>query len=272
MVFYNNRKKKVRRPARKVFRKRVGYRKKTTAPAIKSMIKREIARNIENKSLQYYNTGQNIYPSNHNSFLSSIFPISPYASYLAIQQGTNSQSRIGNRIKIKKLTIKGTIHANQYNVTTNPTPCPMHVIFWILIDKTEPVSIPAPTTDFLQLGSTTTSLQNDLMDQWAPVNTDKYRVFAKRLYKIGYSENVGTGGLPNQGYLANNDFKFSQNFSIDVTKYLVKNVKYNDNNATPTTRGLFFMATAVQANGQNYSSVTEPAQMQYVMNFDYEDA
>jgi len=270
MVFYNNRKKKGRRPARKVVRKRVG--KKTTALAIKSMIKRELARNIENKTFQYYNTGQNIYPSNHSSFLASIIPLSPYASYLAIQQSVTQQGRIGNRLKIKKLTFKGTIHANKYDITTNATPAPMHIIFWILLDKTAPTTIPAPTSDFLQLGSSTVSLQNDLMDQWAPVNTDKYRVFAKRLFKIGYSENVGTGGVPNQSYLANNDFKFSQNFSIDVTKYLVKNVNYNDNNATPSTRGLYLMATVVQANGANFSSTTEPAQMQYVLNLDYEDA
>lgn len=264
--------KKTKSAAKPAYKRKSYTRKKPTVTTVKKIVKKAIANNVENKTTQYYNTGADIYPSSNASFLGSILPVSPYASYLGITQGTNQQSRVGNRIKIRNCWIQGTIHAKPYNATTNPTPAPLHVIMWVLYDKTAPTSIPGPTTDFLQLGSSTSALQNDLMDQWAPVNTDKYRVLTKRIFKIGYAENTGTGSVVGQAYLANNDFKFSQNFKIYLTKYLVKNVRYNDNNATPTTRGLFLMTTVVQANGTNYNTSVVPAEMQYVMNLDYEDA
>jgi len=248
------------------------YKRKPTVTTVKKIVKSSIARSEEKKCVQYQSTGSNIYPSNHASFAGSIVPVSPYSSFLSVQQGTNQGTRIGNRISIRSCKLKGTILPAPYNVTTNPNPCPQQVIFWLIYDKTDNTAIPAPTTDFFQQGSTTIGFQNALSDCWQSVNTDKFRVLTKRIFKIGYATSGGTGISVASQSFTNNDFKLNQNFSIDLTKYLIKHVRYNDNNAVPNTRGLFWMFTAVAANGGANASTLIPCTMQYAMDLQYTDA
>lgn len=261
--------------SRKYAKKRT-YKKRTYKKAmpIKRMIKREIARNIENKTQQAYNLQQDIYPSNSTQFDSVITPCHPDAVGLIISQGTGQGQRIGNKIKIKKLTFKGVMHPTQYNATTNSTPAPCMVKFWFFYDKDAPTLTPTVKTDgdFFQFGNTTSGMQNDLMDMFAPVNTDRYRVLHTKIFKLGYASYTGTGALPQQGNLANNDFKLNCPFSFDLTKYVPKFYDFRDTATNPTTRGLYFMAQAVYANGAQMSSATVPAQMSYVQSVEYEDA
>jgi len=257
----------------KSIKKRV-FRRKTTLKkvSLNKIIDRRIAVKTENKSVQYWNTGFGIVPSINAGWSASQIPMSPYPSYLTINQSVGAGGRVGNQINIKKLTFSGNIYQLPYNQTSNPTPFPMHVKFWFYYDKTDPNIIPAPATDFLQNGSSSRGMFNDLVDLWAPVNTDKYRVLLTKQFKIGYAQNTGTGSVVAQAYGANNDYKYNQQFKIDLTKYIVKNIKFNDNTAQPSARGLFLLMTVVQANGTPYSNTVIPAQMQYVLNCEYEDA
>lgn len=255
--------------------KRLPYKRrstKTTTNTIKRIVKMAIARNVENKTAQVYSIGQDIYPSNHASFNGSIIPVSPYPAFLAIAQGTSEGSRIGNKIKIKRVSLKGVVFPKPYNATTNAIPQPQQIIMWLLYDKLNSTIIPTIGNDFLQLGSSSTGLFGELVDTWAPVNSDRWKVLTKRVFKIGYAENLGTGTTPGSANFANNDFKLNQTFKIDCTKYLVKNVKYNDNNTAPTTRGLFWVFTTVAANGAVFGSTTVPAELQYSLDCSYEDA
>lgn len=246
--------------------------KKSSTKMIKTEVKKQIALKLENKNVQYFSTGTFIYPSVNANWTSSHIPLSPYGSYLSLNQGVGNGTRVGNEIIIKKLIFQGNLYQLPYNATSNPTPFPCHVKFWIMYDKTNPDAVPNPQSDFLQNGNSTTPLFNDLVDLWAPVNAEKYRVLATKEFKIGYAGNTGSGLVAGQAYGANNDYKFNQKFKFDLTKHVVKRVKYNDNNASPTTRGLYLVATVVQANGSQYSNVTIPVEMQYVLNMEYEDA
>ena len=59
MVVYNNRKRKYRKSVKRVARK--SYARKTRSPvSIKKMIRKEIARNVENKTFQYLGTSYDI--------------------------------------------------------------------------------------------------------------------------------------------------------------------------------------------------------------------
>ena len=84
---------------------------------------------------------------------------------------------------------------------------------------------------------------------WSPINNDRYKVVATRQYKLGYAENAGSGPTPNAQYFANNDFKLNANFSIDLTKHYIKQIKFNDGSTAPTTRGLFMIMSYAPANG-----------------------
>jgi len=264
-------KKKSGRP-KKGYSKTGSKKGRPTVAAVKTIVKKAIARNVENKTNNYLSTGTSIYPSNSASFLSSIIPLSPYPAFIDIDQGPAQGERIGNKIKIKSLRLKGVMYPRGYSATNNLTPQPVQVIFWLLYDKQNSTIIPAPGADFLQFGNASIALQNDLVDCWAPVNTDRYRVLKKKVFKLGFADYSGTGtNVVSQSY-TNNDFSLNKTFSINLTDYVIENVKFNDNNTSPTTRGLFWMFTAVNALGTNMSATTIPASMQWNLSCDYEDA
>jgi len=258
--------------------KRKSYAKKTTKKSVKSMVKREIARAVENKTFQVFDDNHDILPSVSPGFDAQILPCTPFAgSNLTIVQGTGQGQRVGNKINIKKLRFDAIVYPKAYNATTNPTPAPVQIKFWFFYDKEETQAIPAPQTagDFLQFGNTSLALGNRLFDHLAPVNTDRYRVLTTRTVKVGYAIYGGTGAtgsLPTQGNLSNNDFKLNARVSVDLTPYCVKHVVYRDNSPTPSTRGIFVMIQPVYANGGAIASGTIPAEMNYLQTIDYEDA
>jgi hypothetical protein len=267
-----------RKVSSKKYAKKRTYKRKSSkkaSGAMKKMVKREIARNVENKTFQVFDDLAEIYSSNSAGFDASIIPCTPFAGgYLTIAQGTGQGQRIGNRIKIKKLRFDAIVYPRQYNISTNPTPAPVHIKFWFFYDKEDGQSVPTPQAsgDILQFGSTSLPFGNRLFDHMAPINTDRYRVLTTRTVKIGYSSYTGTGALPQQGNLANNDFKLNAKVSVDLTPYCVKDVVFRDTASTPTTRGIYMMAQAVYANGAAIAAASITAEMNTMLTIDFEDA
>lgn len=243
--------------------------------SVKSIVRRELSRNIENKTFQFLgNPGVDLVPASSPGFDSSIIPVAPYASYLQINQGSTQGGRIANKIKIKKLKLGGVLIPLGYNGTTNLQPVPLNVKMWLFYDKEDTQNIPtvAANGDFFQFGSTTLGFQDKLFDHAMPVNKDRYRVLATRNFKIGYASYTGTGSVPTQGNFANNDFKLNVNINMDITKYVPKTYTFRDNNSIPTTRGLYMMFQPVYANGNAMASTQIPARFSYMLSVDYEDA
>lgn len=244
---------------------------KVVVSQVKRIIKKEISRQAENKTKQYFSNGSNVLPSAATTFLNSIIPVTPYAGFLEIPQGLGQGDRIGNRIMIKNLTMKGTIWPLPYDILYNPNPVPLQVVLWFFINRNTPGSTPTSMNGFLQDGSSSRNLQNQLSDVMARVNGDRYRLLTKRVFKIGYANNAGTGNQPAYQTFANNDFKLNQNFKINLTKYVVKNVRYIDGSNTPSTRGLWVIAQALNADGSSMANNIIPARMSYELNIQYED-
>lgn len=264
-----------RRPLRRrIAKKRAPLRAKR--PAIKKMIRREIARANENKTSQHFVTNRDLVTIVDGSFVTSnIFPLGPDPSSMVISQGTGQGQRVGNRITTKSFVYKGTLVAKPYDSIFNTTPRPMHVKMWIFYDRTIPTAVPNPVAaaDFFQNGSSVRPLQNNLTDMWAPVNTDRYRILAARTFKLGNAEyNTGGGGTATNQFFTNNDFKYNCNFSINLTKLYPKMVKFNDGTATPSTRGLFCMIEYVSATGGAFFSGTTAVSLQSMQSYVYEDA
>lgn len=246
--------------------------RKISVYAIRKIAKQVVSKQVETKTIQYSSNGFNVYPSNHSSFNASIFPCSPYASYLQIDQGTGQGERIGNRIKVKNLSIKGTLWAMPYDATTNTVPQPSQVIIRFFINRATPTTTPGNMTGFLQNANGSTNLQNDLTDFVTPYNEDGYKVFCVRKLKIGFANNDGTGAYPTGQYFTNNDFKLNVNFKVNLTKYQIKNVIYNDTATQPRVRGIFCSMQAVAASGGNYQATTIPVRAAWTLTCDYEDA
>jgi len=270
------RRKTYRRKAPKRVYKRKSYAPKRKAAPLKAMIRREIARNVENKTQQYYNFQRVLeVPSTGAAFTTAnIFPVGVDPSSLVISQGAGQGQRIGNKIKTKKLTFKGTFNPTSYDAITNPNPQPNQIKMWIFYDKTDVTAVPTPlsSNDFFQDGSTSRSFSSDLADMWSPVNTDRYRVLATKTFKLGFASGNGTGAAAIQQFFANNDFKLNCNFSFDLTKHYPQMVNFQDTTAVPTTRGLFCMVEYVLASGAPIGTGSRAVNMQYVIDYHYEDA
>lgn len=261
---------------RKVIRKKTFKRRSAKRPSgIKKMVRREIARNVEDKTQQTYNLGLNIRGPTHANFDDQVVQISPCATALTISQGTGQGSRVGNSIKIKRCMFKGTLVPIAYDATVNPTPTPLQVKMFLFYDKLAAPNdaiTPKASNDFFQNGNSSTGFHNDLVDMWSPVNADRYKVFYTKIFKLGYAEYAGTGvNVAQQGF-ANNDFKFNQNFNIDITKYMVKHLKYKDNSSDPSTRSLYCMWLPSYATGATIGSTINCAGVQYMLDIKYEDA
>jgi hypothetical protein len=266
--------KKKRTIKRKTSFKRKSFAKKARKSPLKLMIRKEIARNIEDKHANFVNLGHNNVPSTATTAASLVVPVSPQVTGISILQGTSQGARVGNAIKIKKATLRGTIQALAQSATTNTFPKPMYVMMFLFYDKLNRTITPDPfaSNDFFQFGGTSADFRNDLVDNWADVNSDRWAVLYRKNFRVGYAYYGGTGGVATEQYYANNDFKYNQNFSIDITKHLVTHVKFNDNNADPTTRGLWCMWVPINADGTAIGSTEIPSRVQFSVDYKYEDA
>jgi len=248
--------------------------RKGSGKALRRLIKRELSRQVENKSVQFFDYDQRLYASPNVSFQTdNIIPLGPSA-VMPITQGTGQGNRVGNSIHTKKLMFKGTIVPLPYDATFNPVPMPVQVKLVIFYDKLDPMTQPNPTYhgDYFQNGSGVKGFANDLVDMWSPVNKDRYRIFTTRTFKLGNADYSGTGASAGGHYFANNDFKMNANFSINLTKYYPKVLKFSDATTTPSNRNLYAMFYYCLANGGAALNVGYMLGMQYMLDYTYEDA
>lgn len=265
-----------KRTTKRRFAKKRTMKRGVRRPALKKMIRREIARNVENKGRQHFVEDHIILGSvNASTFDASIFPVGPGAGTLDIQQGVGQGDRVGNTVKTKRLMFKGTIAPLAYNAVTNPLPQPIMIKMWLFYNRILPTFDPTPAAlgDFFENNNSSTGFSDDLIDLWRPYNKENYRVLATRVFKVGNAiYNTAAGGSTNSQFGSNNDFKLSTNFSIDCTKMIPKITRYNDNNADPTSRNLYCMMQVVRADGGTTLSGWAMARCSYMLDYTYEDA
>lgn len=240
---------------------------------IRDTAKRTYSAMSEDKSREYFNFGRDLYSATSGPFAASnIIACNFSNSAIDILQGTGNGQRVGNKVRVKKFMMKGTLLPKGSDVN-NPTPKPMQVKMYFFYDRTNPTAVPNPLADFYQFNSTSSAITGDLTDLWCPVNEDKYRLLGVRQFKIGFQEywsgsnvasTLGTG-------FPNNDFKLNANFSVNLKKWLPKLVRYNDNNADATSRGLFCMVLPVWADGTVAPNTTLMARMDWMFECQYED-
>jgi len=239
------------------------------AAAVKKVIQSE----AEKKKVQYYEVDHPVVAYNHTtvSWGSTIFPVTPYGASLTINQGTGDASRVGNRIKVHKLMLKGAFTPNGYNASSNPTPSPMMVRMWLLYDKENPHIIPSPTTDFIQNGASSQALSSSYLDMMSEVNADRWVVKYDRVFKVGFGTYGGTGTSAAFQSFTNNDFKLINEFEIDVTDMIPKTYVFDDNAAIPETRGLFMVCEAVTTTGLTANLATNAVELHFSLKLEYTD-
>lgn len=259
-----------------IVRRKVAFKRARMGPTRKTIAKiaqQVVSRNAENKTRQFSTTrNMAVYNGNQDN---NVFPVSPYASFLEIFQGTGQGDRIGNKIKIKSGSITFSLWPYNYNVATNAIPVPQNILFILFYDRDNDTQVPTPTFngDFYQDNGSGTGFTGNLTDLTRWINTDRYRVVYKRHFKLGFAQNPASGADPNNAQWSNNDYKLNiLNFKVNTTKWLIENVKYDDNTAIPSTRGLYGMFISVPCNGSTWGSTQIPSTFTYQTRVVYEDS
>jgi len=257
---------------KKRFGKKRSFRKKRGGKGLARIVKKLVRRQMETKTFQEYQNTTKVYASNHASYAASVIPVTPFGTYVDIQQGLGQGGRIGNRIDLVSLRFSGILTPRPYNATFNTAPSPKNVIMWVFGDKDIPTNLPTQGTDFLQLGNGSQGLTNTLTDMMAPVNLDRYRLWKRKVLKVGFASYGGTG--VNAGYQSytNNDYHLNRRVSLNVMPYAIKKVHYDDNDVNPMTRGVFVIFQVLNADGTSAGATNEAMDLTYTISAKYKDA
>ncbi|UYD39118.1 MAG: capsid protein [Wigfec virus K19_525] len=297
-MFYKKRR-GVAKPKKTIYKRRRGILLKkmpvVSVNAVKTMVKKEIAGNIENKF-----TTTKVYSAPvGNVFNSGIPNVYSYTFYVwcpsqqtnattqqlfNIPLGPNQNNRIGNSIKIKRWVIKGMISPNIFGTLAPYTALGyVDVYFGRLKLNTKDVTDQLP--DLYQNGGSSITPTMKNTDILLPLNKDVYKVYYHRRFKTGTSGIQGANtSLPLASEPVNNDYKLTHTFGFDVCKYICKDRKitFSDMNNTPLDidlASLTLWATFTPFTGQAFNNTTPAGQsLPTYMNLsattyaEYEDA
>ena len=213
---------------------------------------------VVNYAISPYNSGDQILGANTVSMVclspNNIPGTAPPAD-LSIQQGYDTDNRIGSRIEMKSGLARLFISANTFDSVYNQFPQPMVVQVFIGYDRTTGMGQPsASLPNFYEVNGVSVPPTGTILDTFRKVNKERYVIFNRRTYKIGNSEYIGAGSgassTVSRQYYTNNDYKMTQRATFDYTKHLIKTVKYsNDGDTTPSTRQLWMWWVVTPTTG-----------------------
>jgi len=258
---------------KRVTKKRVaGKRKSSVSVGVKKYVKSQIHKEIENKCQQI--NGGGAFGNVAGSSTLNMYPMLPYTGYMQISQGLRQNERTGNEIRIRKVMLNYVLKPNAYDAIYNNVLQPVEIDLFLGYVKRTPGELPiaADVTQLFQNGSSTTPPLGTLRDLISVINTDYWHISKRWRHKLGFAEYYGTGTQVASQSFTNNDFKLNVVNKIDITKFCNKTCKFNDATNTNQGKNLFFFYQAVAANGAAFSGYQIPAQMDFWVDFTYEDA
>ena len=154
-----------------------------------------------------------------------------------IGQGTGQGDRIGNRISPVRFVFSGFMNFNADAVGAAQNSQPQYVKMFVFRMKNTLTATEPDMTKFFQYGNTSQAPTGYIQDIKSRVNTDDIVLYATRLFKLAPSALVnGLGSIA--AAFTNNDYKLTQSFKIDLTKY-VKKVVYDDTTAQIKNHQMF---------------------------------
>lgn len=166
----------------------------------------------------------------------------------SITNGPNVDDRIGNKIRLTRVTFNAMIRAN-YDRTV-----PMVVMMLVMSDKHHPTTASANNWNdaafgnagavggnILQDGDSSVGFAKRLTDSFVPINTDRYTVYQRKLFKIGRADANAAN--------SNNDFSLMRRIKVNVLKYMPKIYRWNDATTSSLNRKVFIAFHVMLADG-----------------------
>lgn len=176
-----------------------------------------------------------------------------------IGQGTGQGDRVGNVISPVSFTFRGAI---SYSIQEG-LPQTAYIVKMVIFRMKNTLSASAPDmSKFFQYGNTTQPPQNSLLDIRQKINKNDIVVYATRVFKINQASGGETG-------TANNDFKLTSMFSVNLTKY-VRKVIYDDETLLCKNHQMFVGFLVAPYDGSTIGSSGEPPQTPTNLNIGYD--
>ena len=264
------------------------YAKRPTLQKVIQVVNKAINKNAENKL------------SNNTTYTQAIVNYSgvkpqwwiyPFDTLFDMSAGTAQAQRIGNRFKLKTWKIKCLISPKTNQGDSGILPNTFQGTITVYLGKQingKSIFDNTQLEKFYQNGNTSIDPIGNRLEQLYTVNTDIYKIYTKRTYKMGVAaiadrQQTVTGGVTTQTAAMNNnnDMKLSQIFTIDVLKYIGKNatIKFNDSATSAqmpsSMEGLHLWAVFAPITGDIAQSISFPNSFyEMTMNtfFEYEDS
>lgn len=197
--------------------------------------------------------------------------------FQGITQGSLNGQRLGDEIRVKKLTFKGFINWDSSRINNSSyLHIPLYVKMFVF-RRRDTLDNPAQyagltgtgENTILMNGPTATNPFNKLSDFNKPFNTNVYKIYATRTFKLGPA---AVGDTPQSSGQYNNDFSFSERFSINLSKHVGK-IKYSDGQVYQQNAAFYVGFLVAFANNHPIDVQDQPpVEIHYTTNMTYEDA
>jgi len=262
-----------KRTGKRVLRKRV-YRKKPTRVSknVKQYVKKYIHSQIENKHVNI-ERAQTFGGYLQDTTL-GMFPVCPFTSLYPVPIGTTQGTRIGNKIKTRRVTLNYVIRPQPYAAGVNDNPQPYYVLLFLGNYKESKGLLPGSlqTAQLYDNGSGSLAPASDLGDLVADINKDAWNIVWRKTEKVGAALSAGPGNLPNFSQFANNDVPYSVVRRNNITRHCPKTITFNDSSGSQQGSNMFFFYYCVTMSGSVLPATQRPLAIDYWCKYEYEDA
>lgn len=230
--------------------------RKSSYSTFAKKVRQIISRSAEKKQIDTTIT-HTTFGSNATASGALVIPLLPNAATMTLAQGTAVNQRLGNRIRVKKVTFRGCIVPAPYSASFNAAPEPQHVKFYFMSYKDTPnIPLNQNATPFYRSSATTSAMGGTGADPYLQIDHESITVYHEAVFTVGFSSYSDAGGIVNMQYYKSNDVPVKQEFSFDVTKWCPKEVVWDDAATTPTSRQLSCVMEATNAISGNVQGAT----------------
>lgn len=236
---------------RGVYRGAAWKHRASVPPSVRTYVKSAITRTQEVKKSFRSNTDYVFGKAIANSQCNPLMP--------AIAQGTGQASRIGNSIRIKKVTLRMMIHLNP-----QASLAPLYVDTYIFKQSAANDTLTTVDTSLLQDGNGSIPYEADTYPYCGMLAMNEEMFIQKKhMRKLLFNPNTTQTGY--QSAFINPTCMYV----VDITPYFKKTLTYNDTASTVTNDNLWL---AVGCSTSNASLGTATAgEYSYVVEYEYYD-
>jgi len=243
---------------RRTYKSRKTYKKPRVSKTVKRFVKREIHRQIENKIHDVQIEDAVVDSIIADGDVRNLIPV--------MSQGTNQQTRVGNRVRVMRMTMK--LHLRCYSQSASIGP----VFFDVYIFKFRPSNFgggPPAAADmqlFLQDGSSAVQYTGaSPLSGLRKVNEDYFQLCAKKRISLFNALNT-TSQVSSTSSL-----QPAKTIYFDLTKHVKKLLIFDDAATAVQNDNLYIAIGGTPMNGDSVSLVNLGT-YSYIVEMTYEDA